>query len=46
MAAVAVCDLNARHPAAKQSTNRCDFARNDLDSHPKYILAAYIASGT
>ncbi|GAA2625321.1 hypothetical protein GCM10010411_72460 [Actinomadura fulvescens] len=46
----AVVDLRdmriaARH-ADPRTTMRYDRARNNLDRHPDYILAAYIASGT
>ena len=35
----------ARH-ADPRTTMRYDRARNQLDRHPNYILAAYMASGT
>jgi len=35
----------ARH-ANPSTTMRHDRARNHLDRHPNYILAAYMASGT
>jgi integrase/recombinase XerD len=35
----------ARH-ADPRTTMRCDRARQNLDRHPNYILAAYMASGT
>jgi integrase/recombinase XerD len=34
-----------RH-AATRTTMRYDRARNNLDRHPNYLLAAYMASGT
>jgi integrase len=37
--------IAARH-ADPRTTMRCDRARNNLDRHPNYILAAYLASGT
>jgi site-specific recombinase XerD len=37
--------IAARH-ADPRTTMRYDRARNQLDRHPNYILAAYIASGT
>ena len=37
--------LAARH-ADPRTTMRCDRARQNLDRHPNYILAAYMASGT
>lgn len=37
--------LTARH-AAPRTTMRYDRARNNLDRHPNYIFAAYMASGT
>ena len=37
--------IAARH-ADPRSTMRYDRARNNLDRHPNYILAAYMASGT
>ena len=37
--------IAARH-ADPRTTMRYDCARNDLDRHPNYILAAYMASGT
>ena len=35
----------ARH-ADPRTTMRYDRARNNLDRHPNYILAAYMVSGT
>jgi integrase/recombinase XerD len=35
----------ARH-ADPHTTMRHDLARNNLDRHPNYLLAAYLASGT
>jgi site-specific recombinase XerD len=37
--------IAARH-ADPRATMRYDRARNNLDRHPNYILAAYMASGT
>jgi hypothetical protein len=37
--------IAARH-ADPRTTMRYDRARQNLDRHPKYILAAYMASGT
>jgi integrase/recombinase XerD len=37
--------IAARH-ADPRTTMRYDRARNNLDRHPNYILAAYMASGT
>jgi len=37
--------IAARH-ADPRTTMRYDIARNQLDRHPNYILAAYMASGT
>jgi integrase/recombinase XerD len=37
--------IAARH-ADPRTTMRYDRARNKLDRHPNYILAAYMASGT
>jgi integrase/recombinase XerD len=37
--------IAARH-ADPRSTMRYDRAGNNLDRHPKYILAAFMASGT
>jgi integrase/recombinase XerD len=37
--------IAARH-ADRRTTIRHDRARNNLDRHPNYILAAYMASGT
>jgi integrase/recombinase XerD len=37
--------IAARH-ADPQTTMRYDRARKNLDWHPNYILAAYMASGT
>ncbi len=37
--------IAARH-ADPRTTMRYDRARNSLDRHPNYILAAYMASGT
>jgi hypothetical protein len=37
--------IAARH-ANPRTTMRYDRARNNLDRHPNYILAAYMASGT
>jgi site-specific recombinase XerD len=44
---VDLCDVQiaARH-ADPRTTMRYDRARNNLDRHPNYILAAYMASGT
>jgi hypothetical protein len=36
----------AAHHAGPRTTMRYDRARNNLDRHPNYILAAYMASGT
>ena len=37
--------IAARH-AYPRTTMRYDRARNNLDRHPNYLLAAYMASGT
>jgi hypothetical protein len=37
--------IAARH-ADPRPTMRYDRARSNLDRHPSYILAAYLASGT
>jgi site-specific recombinase XerD len=37
--------IAARH-ADPRTTMRYDRARNNLDRHPNYILAAYMAAGT
>ncbi len=37
--------ITARH-ADPRTTMRYDRARQNLDHHPNYILAAYMASGT
>ncbi|WP_269456524.1 hypothetical protein [Nocardia terpenica] len=37
--------IAARH-ADPRTTMRYDRARTNLDHHPNYILAAYMASGT
>jgi len=37
--------IAGRH-ADPRTTMRYDRARNNLDRHPNYILAAYMASGT
>ena len=37
--------IAARH-ADPRTTTRYDRARQNLDRHPNYILAAYMASGT
>ena len=37
--------IAARH-ADPRTTMRYDRARQNLDRHPNYILAAYLASGT
>ena len=37
--------IAARHADAR-TTMRYDRARKNLDRHPNYILAAYMASGT
>ena len=37
--------IAARH-ADPRTTMRYDWARKNLDRHPNYILAAYMASGT
>jgi integrase/recombinase XerD len=37
--------IAARH-ADPRTTMRYDRARTNLDRHPNYILAAYVASGT
>jgi integrase/recombinase XerD len=37
--------IAARH-ANPRTTTRYDRARRNLDRHPNYILAAYMASGT
>ena len=34
------------HATQTRTTMRYDRARNNLDRHPNYILAAYMASGT
>ena len=46
-AGVDLCDVQiaARH-ADPRTTMRYDRARKNLDRHPNYILAAYMASGT
>ncbi|GID93494.1 hypothetical protein ACFQFC_15480 [Amorphoplanes digitatis] len=46
-AAVSLRDVQiaARH-ADPRTTMRYDRARKNLDRHPNYILAAYMASGT
>ncbi|WP_326557249.1 tyrosine-type recombinase/integrase [Micromonospora sp. NBC_01796] len=46
-AGVSLCDVQiaARH-ADPRTTMRYDRARKNLDRHPNYILAAYMASGT
>jgi hypothetical protein len=36
----------AAHHADPKTTMRYDRARKNLDRHPNYILAAYMASGT
>ncbi|HEX9539936.1 MAG TPA: hypothetical protein VGA04_17390 [Streptosporangiaceae bacterium] len=36
----------AAHHADPRTTMRYDRARKNLDRHPNYILAAYMASGT
>jgi integrase/recombinase XerD len=36
----------AARPAAPRTTMRYDRARQNLDRHPNYILAAFMASGT
>jgi hypothetical protein len=36
----------AARDADPLTTTRCDRARKNLDRHPNYILAAYMASGT
>ncbi len=36
----------AAHHADPHTTTRYDRARTNLDRHPDYILAAYMASGT
>jgi len=36
----------ARRHADPRTTMRYDRARKNLDGHPNYILAAYMASGT
>jgi integrase/recombinase XerD len=36
----------AAHHTDPRNTMRYDRARNNLDRHPNYILAAYMASGT
>ena len=38
-------EIAARH-ADPRTTMRYDRARQNLDRHPNYILAAYMASGT
>ena len=38
--------LTAARHADPRTTMRYDRARNHLDRHPNYILAAYMASGT
>ena len=38
--------LTAARHADPRTTMRYDRARNNLDRHPNYILAAYMASGT
>jgi len=37
--------IAARHADPRTAT-RCNGARQNLDRHPNYILAAYMASGT
>ena len=37
--------IAARH-ADPLTTMHCDRARKNLDRHPTYVLAAYMASGT
>jgi site-specific recombinase XerD len=37
--------IAARH-ADPRTTMRYDRARNQLDCHPNYIIAAYLAAGT
>jgi integrase/recombinase XerD len=37
--------IAARH-AGPRTTMRYDRARKNLDRHPNYVLAAYMASGT
>ena len=39
-------DLRDVQIAAPHTTMRYDRARKNLDRHPNYILAAYMASGT
>jgi hypothetical protein len=41
----AMWQIAARH-ADPRTTMRYDRARQNLDRHPNYILAAYMASGT
>jgi len=36
----------AARPADPRTTMRYDRARQNLDRHPNYVLAAYVASGT
>jgi integrase/recombinase XerD len=36
----------AAHHADPRTTMRYDRARKNLDRHPNYLLAAYMASGT
>jgi hypothetical protein len=38
--------LTADRHADPRTTMRYDRARNNLDRHPNYILAAFMASGT
>jgi hypothetical protein len=40
-----IFEIAARH-ADPRTTMRYDRARHNLDRHPNYILAAYMASGT
>jgi hypothetical protein len=41
------CEMSDRGAAADpRTTMRYDRARHNLDRHPNYILAAYMASGT
>ena len=45
-AGVALRDVHAARHADPRTTMRYDRARKNLDRHPNYILAAYMASGT
>jgi hypothetical protein len=43
---VAVPRISAARHADPRTTMRYDRARKNLDRHPNYVLAAYMASGT